>query len=68
MCGSRIVDEAPSSASLSANGDKYQRNVTYLFDNKAVLSWVTLTIISEAHYDIEVVVAKMMCRFLMKLR
>jgi len=61
------VDEAPSSASLSANGDKYQRDVTYLFDNEAVFCWEDPGVIAEGKRNVEVVVAKTVGRFLMKL-
>jgi len=49
---------------LTATGDKYQRNVTYLFDNKVVLRWIGLTVIIESHCNIKVVVTKPMHGFL----
>lgn len=58
------MDDVPSSASLSVNGDTCQRNVTYLFDDQGILSWVHLSVLSEPHSNVEVPVAKPMHSFL----
>ena len=58
------MDGAPSSASLSVNGDTYQRNVTDLFDDKRVLGWVHLSVLSERYPNVEIPVAKAMRGFL----
>jgi hypothetical protein len=45
-CGTEIVDGVPSSASLSANEDKYK--VTYLFNDKHILRWKYMTVVVES--------------------
>jgi len=66
MYGTEITDEAPSSALLSAHGDKYQGKVTYILNDKGILSWVSPKVIIESHCNVEILVAKPMCCFLVK--
>jgi len=67
MYETKIAGGAPSSASLSANGDKYQGNVANIFDDKGVLSWVFLTVISEPYCNVKVMVTQLMCQFLSEI-